>query len=208
MKMDESHRAETGAFYTPKPWADKAVECLLRHVPCLDGFTVYDPAAGEGSLLDALPEGTDCFGSTLESEDCGIMLRKGHACQQFDFLHNNFRFLDDTVLSASENGSLIVLTNPPYRKLQAGECGLMRRVYPECGTDATALFLLRIAEELHPVLTCSFTKLDIYQSPNMERFRSRFGVFQRHLDGFICPSMAWPGLKGKFPIVFSVFASF
>lgn len=108
MKMDESHRAETGAFYTPKPWADKAVECLLRHVPCLDGFTVYDPAAGEGSLLDALPEGTDCFGSTLESEDCGIMLRKGHACQQFDFLHNNFRFLDDTVLSASENGSLIV----------------------------------------------------------------------------------------------------
>lgn len=128
MKMDESHRAETGAFYTPKPWAGKAVECF-RALTALR-FTTLRPVKA--------------------------------------------RFL----------------TRCPK------------------GRIASALFLLRIAEELHPVLTCSFTKLDIYQSPNMGRFRSRFGVFQRHLDGFICPSMAWPGLKGKFPIAFSVFASF
>ena len=206
MEMDDRHRAETGAFYTPKKWADKAVEYLLGIVPCLDGMVVYDPAAGEGALLDALPCGTDCVGSTLESSDTETLLRKGYTAFQFDFLHGNMRFIDDSVLEASRGGRLIVLTNPPYRKLRNGECELMKRVYPECCGDATGLFLLRIMRELKPLLTCAFTKMDVYQGAGMKQFRDAFRPFERNLGMFVCPSHSWPHLKGNFPIAFSVFA--
>ena len=205
MQMTDTHRAKTGAYYTPSQWARLAARYLAKVVPCLDGFTVYDPAAGEGALLDALPCGTERTASTLERADVDILLRKGYTAQQFDFSRQNLRFLDESILEASESGTLIVLTNPPYRKMAAGECALMKRTHPECCGDLTALFLLRALRELKPALICSFTKTDIYQSAAMKPFRGAFDPFGRLATRpFLCPSTSWPGLKGSFPIAFSV----
>lgn len=205
MQMTDTHRAKTGAYYTPSQWARLAERYLAKVVPCLDGFTVYDPAAGEGALLDALPDGTERVGSTLERADVEILLRKGYTAQQFDFSRQNLRFLDESILEASQSGTLIVLTNPPYRKMAAGECALMKRTHHECCGDLTALFLLRALRELKPALICSFTKTDIYQATSMKPFRDAFDPFGRLVSRpFLCPSTSWPGLKGSFPIAFSV----
>lgn len=102
--MTDRHRVETGAFYTPKVWADFCVARLHEVLPTFDGFTFYDPAAGEGALLDALPDGTDCYASTLESGDVEILKRKGYEAEQFDFLTMNVNFLHPNILVARDDG--------------------------------------------------------------------------------------------------------
>ena len=204
MEMSDSRRAETGAFYTPKMWADFCVERLRQVLPTFDGFTFYDPAAGEGALLDALPPGTDCYGTTLERGDVEILRRKGYEAEVFDFLTMNTRFLPDNILAASEEGRLVVLTNPPYFKLPANRYHCMKRHYPAHCADSVCLFLLRIVRELQPCVLAAWTKLDLYQALLLKPFRDEFDPYGRTLmSPAMTPSRSW-GLRGNFPIVFSV----
>lgn len=207
MQMTTEHRKQTGAFYTPKMWADKAVEYIRRVCPFLEDFVFYDPAAGEGALLDALPATCEKYASTLEPEDVEILKSKGYKAWQFDFLRNDDNIFetapDDGLLRSYQEGRLIVFTNPPFFICPAeSKTWYTRYTYPVT-CDATALFLMRIMYEVMPVLTCSFSKMDIYQAPQLAAFRDEFNPILRYIDGFISPSMSW-NLSGKFPIAFSI----
>ena len=205
MEMTDRRRAVTGAFYTPKMWADFCVNRLRDVLPTFDGFTFYDPAAGEGALLDALPEGTDCYASTIESEDVKILRAKGYEAEQFDFLTMNVNFLHPNILAARDEGTLVVLTNPPFFTLPADRYQLMRRHYPTC-RDSVCLFLMRILKELRPCIIATWSKMDIYQAVMLKPFRDVFDPVGRLLmPPAMTPSKSW-GLKGNFPIVFSVFS--
>ena len=207
MEMTDRRRAETGAFYTPKMWADFCVERLKEVLPEFQGFTFYDPAAGEGALLDALPEGTDCYASTIEREDVEILRGKGYEAEQFDFLTMNTNFLHPNILAARDEGTLIVLTNPPFFQLPANRYILMKRHYPTC-RDSVCLFLMRILKELRPCIIATWSKLDIYQAVMLKQFREVFDPVGRLLmPPAMTPSKSW-GLKGDFPVVFSVFAGY
>lgn len=207
MELSDKRRAETGAFYAPKMWADFCVERLHRVLPTFDGFTFYDPAAGEGALLDALPENTDCYASTIEREDVEILRRKGYEAEQFDFLTMNINFLHPNILAARDNGTLVVLTNPPFFSLPADRYMLMKRHYPSC-RDSVCLFLMRILKELRPVIIATWSKMDIYQGVMLKQFREAFDPYGRLLDEpIITPSQSW-GLKGSFPVAFSIFRGF
>lgn len=90
MQLTAERRAATGAFYTPELWARRAVEYLEQTLPePLERFAFYDPAGGEGALLEALPEGCARYATSLEQEDVDIMRAKGIKAWQFDFLNNH-----------------------------------------------------------------------------------------------------------------------
>ncbi len=207
MEMATEHRRRTGAYYTPDVWAKLCVKQLLEALPDPYAYVFYDPAAGEGALLDALPEGTMRIGTTLESADVTIMREKGYEAQQFDFLTMNTHFLHPLIWEASEEGRLVVLTNPPFFRLPRGRYELMKRTYPaHCG-DSVPLFLLRIDRELRPVIIASWHDIGLIQSPSFSKFREEFGVMERLLcPQILTPSKTWPGVKGNFAIAFSIWA--
>ena len=76
MELTVKQRKETGAFYTPKLWAEKSVEEIKKILPDMESYFFYDPAAGEGALLEALPKGCAKYGTSLECEDVEILRNK------------------------------------------------------------------------------------------------------------------------------------
>lgn len=214
MEMDEARRRSSGAFYTPPQWADRAVERMARVLPwpgerwAEGAFAIYDPAAGEGALLDAArrrwPRCLTC-GTTLEEDDAYALRLKGHyQCRAADFLAGGpiEAVVPPMAYVAARTGRLVVLTNPPFVKLQRGRYGEARRRY---GTnDAAALFFCRIIEELRPALLYSFSKADVLLAPSLGAVRRRLGLYGRLVPGsvFLTPSRSW-GLKGNFPIMFA-----
>ena len=196
MELTKERQVKTGAFYTPKMWADLAVKYIKEVIPNMEDYVFYDPACGEGALLDALPENVEKYGTTLEFEDVEICRNKGYQVWQLDFLKDDISEL----LPASKMKRLIIFTNPPYVKLSTNQYNI-QRVYQT--NDATALFLYRIIFELDPVFVCSFNKLDLYQAQAHERFRNATNLLGRTIKQFVCPSKSW-GLKGDFPISFNI----
>lgn len=198
MKLTQERQKETGAFYTPKVWADLAVRYIQQVVPDLEHYVFYDPFCGEGALLDALPKGVEKYGTTLEWEDVEICRNKGFQVWQLDFLKDDLSDL----LSESKMKRLIVFTNPPYVKLPTMHYAIQGKYKTN---DATALGYYRIIEELKPVLLCGFNKLDLYQASTHERFRNATKISQITVGQFLCDSKTW-GLKGSFPISFNILA--
>lgn len=197
MRLTTQRQKETGAFYTPKVWADKAIEYISRIVPQLEDYVIYDPCCGEGALLEAIPKGIERYGTTLEEEDVEICRDKGFQVWQLDFLHDEITEL----LPPSKMNRLIVLTNPPYVKLPSTHNSIAYRRYKT--NDATALFYYRILKELKPIMLCGFNKLDLYQASSHEKFRAEFNIYDRTVASFITPSKSW-NLSGDFPIQFNI----
>ena len=50
MEMTTEHRRKTGAYYTPRPWAELAVRYLRGVLPEFDRCIFYDPAADLATL--------------------------------------------------------------------------------------------------------------------------------------------------------------
>lgn len=198
MELTKERRIQTGAFYTPKIWADKAVEYIREILPNMEDYFFWDMCAGEGALLEALPENCDKYGTTLEYEDYQILKSKGFNSNQFDFLDGDISKLQE--LKGNEN-RLIVFTNPPYFKLSASHDCYAKRKYKT--NDSVALFFYRIVKEVKPLLICSFNKLDLYQGSTLSKFRNDIPIFQMTIAQFLSPSQSW-GLKGNFPIAFNI----
>ena len=196
MNLSTQRQKETGAFYTPKMWADLAVKYIQEVVPNLQDYVFYDPCCGEGALLEALPKGVEKYGTTLEWEDVEICRDKGFQVWQLDFLKDDISEL----LPESKMKRLIIFTNPPYVKLPTGSCSLQIKYK---NNDVTALFYYRIYKELKPILLCGFNKLDLYQAPTHERFRNEIPIRKITIKQFLSPSYSW-GLKGNFPISFNI----
>lgn len=199
MVLTDKQKAETGAFYTPKIWADKAVAYIKKIIPNLEDYIFWDVAAGEGALLDALPKGCKTYATTLEREDFYILRDKDYDCNQFDFLSGDLSRLD--FLRNIDKRKLIVFTNPPYFTIPSKDYIPIKNKYKS--NDATALFYYRIIKEIKPLLLCSFNKIDLFATPKHKQFRADTQWHQRCLSLFVSPSQSW-GLKGSFPIAFNI----
>lgn len=207
MKLTKERQKETGAFYTPKRWADLAVQYIQQALideysdisPNLWDYWFWDMAAGEGALLDALPDYCDKIATTLEWQDCKYLNEnKNYPAIRFDFLYGNLDLL--TFLQKIPKHRLIVFTNPPYVKLPASHNSPAKTEY---GTsDSVLLFHNRILNEIEPLMLCSFNKVDLYQ-PGQDMFSRVVDLeyYNRTINGFITNSKSW-GLSGIFPILF------
>lgn len=200
-KGKEKYQMETGAYYTPKVWADLAVKYIGNLIPNIfDCLTFYDPAAGEGALLDALPKGTGCICSTLEQSDVDVLKNKGYDAFQMDFLN------DPVPERIRQIPRLAVFMNPPYFKLKsAHDCYAKRRYKAH---DSVQLFFYRVFCELNAFFVFAFSKPDLLQASTALRFRNETSIIERIIGNpFISPSTSW-GLKGKFSIMFGMYRNF
>lgn len=197
MILSKKRQKETGAFYTPKIWADFAVKEIMKILPNIEDFVFYDPCCGEGALLESLPKGVEKYGTTLEWEDVEICRNKGLQVWQLDFLNDDI----SDILPQSKMERLIVLTNPPYVKLPSSDNSFAKITYKT--NDATALFYYRILKELQPILLSGFNKMDLFKSPRHKKFRDETNLYKRTKKMFIVPSKSW-NLNGNFPIGFNI----
>lgn len=206
MKLTKERQKNTGAFYTPKYWAELAVRYIEKCLPKdLIHYTFYDPFAGEGALLEALPNNLIKFGSTLEFEDFEILESKEIQAYNIDFFDiRTAGFLESL---APINHELIIFTNPPYMTLPKGKYEEVKKLYPEARSDAEALALLRLAKELNPAMICSFDKLTPLVGSTMVNWRKEFFQYYKLVRVFITPSFNWEGLSGKFPIGFHCYVN-
>lgn len=85
-------------LYQTEPWATKA---LLRHFP-MDGLTVWEPAAGNHLMADALRDA----GVSVVTSDIAVYDRQHDA--MVDFLATRFAYKNPR-----HDG---IVTNPPYGK--------------------------------------------------------------------------------------------
>lgn len=198
MDLTKEFRAKTGAFYTPAIWANLAVEKIREVLVYPEDYIFYDPAAGEGALLEALPDWVEKYGTTLESKDVLICQAKGLKVLQQDFfsedIYNEF--------TEEQRAKLVIFMNPPYFKLPANNDCFAKRKYET--HDSVALFYYRIIMEIRPYAIFSFNKLDLLQSSMLNRVRRDLNLWEIHYSTFLTPSKSW-GLKGNFPIAFQMF---
>lgn len=208
MILTKEKQKETGAFYTPKKWADLAVEEIKGWLKAyrygfdfeLEDFIFWDVAAGEGSLLESLPESVEKLATTLENEDVEILKTKGFEAYQFDFLEDDLSYILEKI--KKKNKPIIIFTNPPYFKLKANHDCYAKTKYNN--SDSVALFYYRIFKEINPFLVCSFNKLDLLQSRKLMDVREDLNLWEKHLFTFLTNSNTW-NLKGSFPIAFQIY---
>ena len=204
MELSAKRRAETGAFYTPKIRAEKAIEYMNRELWDLQNYIFYDPACGEWALLEALPEEVIKFGTTLEAWDVEICKRRGIEALQMDFLSPESESVLESLANLFERVSkpLVIFTNPPYFKLKADQYPEIKKIYKT--NDTVALFYCRLMFMFEPAYICWFNKLDLRQSTDMGIFRERLAIYWTLQKMFITHSKSRPWLKGDFPIAFNI----
>ena len=201
MEMITDHRQKTGAYYTPRPWAELAVRYLRGVLPEFDRCIFYDPAAGEGALLEALPAHVEKYATTLEPDDVDILRAKGFTAWPFDFLHGDTGHLPKVLFDAAQMGRLVIFTNPPFVTVTNG---LLREAY--CTNNAAALFVYRAFEGLGAQVYAGFNKADLWMAPMLGRFRGDMVVdyCMEIPAAFVTPSYTWPGLSGRWPLLFNI----
>lgn len=200
MILDKERKKNTGAFYTPKVWADMAAKYFQEFISeNLSEFTFWDMAGGEGALLEALPDNVRKIGTTLELDDVLIMRSKGIEAYQFDFLDEN---LNDLPFYKDLNKEkLIIFTNPPYFNLKSSHDCYAKREYG-C-VSAEELFLYRICLEIEPKYLGIFNKAATIQLSRGLFWQT--GLHSYFRTGFAsCSKQGWE-LAGNFAILFSLF---
>lgn len=202
MQLTAKQKAETGAFYTPKVWADKAVEYLREFIgEDFNNYIFWDCAGGEGALLEALPSNVRRIGTTLEADDVSILKSKGIEAYQFDFLDGDFHDLPFWNDIANNADKLVIFTNPPYLRLPASNQSFAKLHYKN--NNAEELFIYRICKEISPKWLGIFTKSAIIQSA-IQLWEDTNAV-DCFAGGFAtCSKQGW-GLTGSFGILFSLF---
>lgn len=202
MQLTAKQKAETGAFYTPKVWADKAVEYLREFIgEDFNNYIFWDCAGGEGALLEALPSNVRRIGTTLEADDVSILKSKGIEAYQFDFLDGDFHDLPFWNDIANNADKLVIFTNPPYLRLPASNQCFAKLHYQN--NNAEELFIYRICKEISPKWLGIFTKSAIIQSS--QQLWADTSAVDYFAGGFAsCSKQGW-NLAGNFAILFSLF---
>jgi len=152
--LDDAHRSRLGQFFTPEPVA-RFMASLFEQPPRGKHLAILDPGAGIGSLSAALlahlrghgavtayeiePSFQDHLKATLGA------FPGEHAIQQSDFIAQTVM----AVVSGKARGGLFdaVITNPPYKKIQAGSAhrALMRKLSLETSNLYTCFLACAIA---------------------------------------------------------------
>jgi hypothetical protein len=110
---------------------------------------------------------------------------------------------------------ILVLMNPPYAESGAGigegnkagvaktkAASCMMQNYGKASNELFTQFIVRISQEIPNATIAVFSKLKYVNSPNFAQLRHYWKA--KYLGGFVVPSQAFDGLKGKFPIGFLI----
>ncbi|MDR0870616.1 MAG: hypothetical protein LBN39_07465 [Planctomycetaceae bacterium] len=229
MKTDFLQRC-TGTFYTPLPFAERALEYIERHFTPLPGSAVrlWDAAAGTGHLEHYLPPDMlkHCYLSTLEQNDVQTLQAKfpGAAAFQYDYLNGKTEQLPVPLQNDLANRAVqwLILVNPPYATAQDAALGkktkdsvadtLIRgkmhaEKLGEVSRELYTQFLYRIKKEFKDktALLGVFAPLKYLVSGNYQKFRDN--VFHCGFrGGFVFSSANFGGTSaaGNFPVSFIV----
>lgn len=228
---EENLRRFTGEFYTPKLFADKAVDYLQKTVGDWwkdDNFRLWDMAAGTGNLEFALPEESlaKCYISTLNKDEAAYCAKTFSAatCFQYDFLNDDADKLPENLRADLANPDIkwIIFINPPYATASNFECDPNRKnkenvsmtaireqmTAENMGAASRELyiqFLYRISRDFanRTAYLGIFSTTKYINANNDQPFRDK--VFRyRFENGFIFSSQNFQGCKGKFPVSFII----
>ena len=221
-------RERKGSFFTPQQWVELSQRYLAEVLgeDWQEEYTVWDPAAGTGNLLNGLTNKYNIWASTLDQQDVDVMrdrirnganLLESHVFQ-FDFLNDGFEKLPAELRAIVEDPErrrkLVVYMNPPYAegdaKVGRGRMGVqVSRIHDKyqslmgrASAELSAQFLARCYAELSGCYIGEFSPLKVHVVPNFSKFRT---FFKAHIDRlFLVPAYTFDNVKGQFPISFTV----
>ena len=227
-------RERKGSFFTPQQWVELSQRYLADALgdDWQEEYTVWDPAAGTGNLLNGLTNKYNIWASTLDQQDVDVMrdrirnganLLESHVFQ-FDFLNDVFEKLPAELRAIVEDPErrkkLVVYMNPPYA--EAGDAKQLSgngsnksgvSKHTKCYetffpllkfsmNELYAQFLFRCYREILGCKLGEFSTLKILQAPNFFEFRDAFHAKLQRI--FLMPSNTFDNVKGQFPIGFKV----
>lgn len=136
---DKIHKKELGAFYTPIPYCEKAVELVreaIKEVPKGNDYIILDRCCGSGNLESVLSdeELSHCVLSTIEYYEYKVLLErlgakvraiippiKSQVIYQSGFIMNadamTKEYLENEIIKEyleNEKCTIILFENPPY----------------------------------------------------------------------------------------------
>ena len=225
-------RERKGSFFTPRQWVELSQRYLAEVLgeDWQEEYTVWDPAAGTGNLLNGLSNKYNIWASTLDQQDVDVMrdrirnganLLESHVFQ-FDFLNDSFDKLPAELRAIVDDPErrkkLVVYMNPPYaearskRTMSGGiakngvEQSAINRDYAhtlrQANAEVFAQFIARIYGEIRGCTLGEFSKLKILQGAHFSDFRSFFRAKLEKI--FLVPADTFDNVKGQFPIGFKI----
>lgn len=214
--MGKGDKEEDGSFYTPLEWAKETHDQLLRYVPNLEDYIVWDASCGSGNLVAELPKCKKLYVSTLHEEDVEIVqtrLPHAHAFQ-LDFLtgidYNPFMTEFTDMLPQELQDSLrnrepiIFLMNPPYSVTNAQKTQLSKHLRSigesNIGNDLLRQFIWRVYNliDIHGLTDSYFSLVGTNSLYILPSWESTVRVMQEHadyLDGFTYPASEFAGVS-------------
>ncbi|GAA9094185.1 hypothetical protein BTM325_14470 [Helicobacter pylori] len=228
-------RERKGAFFTPKIWVEKSQEYLAKALgqDYQEDYIIWDCAGGTGNLLNGLTNKTNCFLSTLDSNDVAIVkelaaanklnLLENHVFQ-FDFLNDDFKSvpksLQEILNDKEKRKKLIIYINPPYaeagnkakmsgtgeHKAKVARNNKTHETYKDfLGSGANELFAQFFMRIYMELDGCIMASFSKLKYLNSSNFKKFREVFKaKFLEGFMVPADSFDNVKGQFPIGFLV----
>lgn len=228
-------RERKGAFFTPRIWVEKSQEYLAKALgqDYQEDYIIWDCAGGTGNLLNGLTNKTNCFLSTLDSNDVAIVkelaaanklnLLENHVFQ-FDFLNDDFnkapKSLQEILNDKEKRKKLIIYINPPYaeagnkakmsgtgeHKAKVARNNKTHETYKDfLGSGANELFAQFFMRIYMELNGCIMASFSKLKYLNSSNFKKFREVFKaKFLEGFMVPADSFDNVKGQFPIGFLV----
>ncbi|GAA8758552.1 hypothetical protein Hpoki52_14910 [Helicobacter pylori] len=228
-------RERKGAFFTPKIWVEKSQEYLAKALgqDYQEDYIIWDCAGGTGNLLNGLTNKTNCFLSTLDSNDVAIVkelaaanklnLLENHVFQ-FDFLNDDFesapKSLQEILNDKEKRKKLIIYINPPYaeagnkakmsgtgeHKAKVARNNKTHETYKDLlGSGSNELFAQFFMRIYMELNGCIMASFSTLKYLNSSNFKKFREVFKaKFLEGFMVPADSFDNVKGQFPIGFLV----
>ncbi|GAA8715045.1 hypothetical protein BTM482_14800 [Helicobacter pylori] len=228
-------RERKGAFFTPRIWAEKSQEYLAKALgqDYQEDYIIWDCAGGTGNLLNGLTNKTNCFLSTLDSNDVAIVkelaaanklnLLENHVFQ-FDFLNDDFKkapkSLQEILNDKEKRKKLIIYINPPYaeagnkakmsgtgeHKAKVARNNKTHETYKDfLGSGSNELFAQFFMRIYMELNGCIMASFSTLKYLNSSNFKKFREVFKaKFLEGFMVPADSFDNVKGQFPIGFLV----
>ncbi|GAA8237175.1 hypothetical protein HpKG59_14510 [Helicobacter pylori] len=228
-------RERKGAFFTPRIWVEKSQEYLAKALgqDYQEDYIIWDCAGGTGNLLNGLTNKTNCFLSTLDSNDVAIVkelaaanklnLLENHVFQ-FDFLNDDFKkapkSLQEILEDKEKRKKLIIYINPPYAEATSAKTpsgtgknkdlvargNLICENYKDELNKANNELFAQFFMRIYKELNgCIMASFSTLKYLNSSNFKKFREVFKaKFLEGFMVPADSFDNVKGQFPIGFLV----
>ena len=214
--MSKGVKEEDGSFYTPLEWAKETHDMVLRHIPNLEDYIVWDASCGSGNLVADLPKCKQLYVSTLHQEDAEIAQeRLPHAIAfQLDFLsgidYNPFlteftdKLPEGLQKALRNNEPILFLMNPPYSVTNAQKTEVSRHLRSigetEIGNDLLRQFIWRVYNlvDVHNLTNLWFACIGTNSLFILPSWESTVRVMMEHADlveGFTYPASEFAGVS-------------